>query len=131
MKACVFSLFLVFLLLTGCAPANTNTPQNWGSFTAEATESHDGAYRATQQVVEKGDVRFVEVTVHDTKTGQSLFSFTPARASDFWGICWESDGYNLWIQSGDIGVACYQYTDGQWILNESVPRPTDIISKYD
>lgn len=63
--------------------------------------------------------------------GQLTDSFQPARASDFWGICWEHDTYNIWIQSGDIGVLCYSYEDGKWELDTSAARPDYVVSKYD
>lgn len=66
-------------------------------------------------------------SLHD----EAVFSFTPARASDFWGICWETDTYNIWIQSGDIGVICYAYADGNWEVDPTAIRPDSIVSKYD
>lgn len=67
----------------------------------------------------------------ETETDQLVSSFYPARARDFWGICWENDSYNIWTQSGDIGVYCYKYEEMQWKRDESAQRPDYIISKYD
>ena len=71
------------------------------------------------------------ITVYRSETNAEVFSFAPARASDFWGVCWESKSYNIWIQSGDVGILCYQFDDETWTLNENAERPADIISKYD
>lgn len=73
----------------------------------------------------------MKVSIIDTGNKKEVFSFIPARARDFWGICWESDSYNIWIQSGDIGVICYKCEDEIWVQDESAIRPDDIVSKYD
>ena len=73
----------------------------------------------------------VVVSVYDTETDQFVTDFSPARSRDFWGICWESDSYNIWTQSADIGICCYVYQDGQWVRDENAIRPENIVSKYD
>ena len=60
-----------------------------------------------------------------------VFTFEPCRKSDFWGICWENDSYNLWVQSGDIGIICYTESDEVWSVDDSAVRPDYIISKYE
>jgi|GEM_PF-2889294 len=98
----------------------------WGSFTDGAAISYDGKFFAVYDVDND-----VTVTVFDSETGDDVYSFIPARAVDFYGICWEMDSYNIWIQSGDVGVQCYRYEDGVWSLDESAVRPDYIISIYD
>ena len=110
--------------------------EEYCSFTPEDTYSYDGKFAAHQRV-EKGIgisslERQIIVEVTDSETGKIVSSFSPARAWDFWGICWENDSYNIWIQSGDIGVYCWRYQDGGWECDYSHPeRPEYIISKYD
>ena len=116
---------LLFVLLIVLALPACQSSENWGSFSSERTESYDHKYYAEQKVVDSN----VVVTVYNSETNAEVFSFTPARASDFWGICWESDSYNIWIQSGDIGILCYQFDNESWTLNENAERPADIISK--
>ena len=72
-----------------------------------------------------------KVCIYETGTEEKVFEFYTERARDFWGICWESDTYNIWIQSGDTGVYCYRYEDERWIRDDSAERPEDIHSKYD
>jgi len=119
------------VLLSGCSPE----PQedNWGSFTSDDAYSSDGKYLAKHSVVrpEGYDADMIQVDICDSATGEVLNSFFPARASDFWGICWEENSHNLWIQSGDTGIACYAPADGQWLLNADATRPESIKSKYD
>ncbi len=123
--AIMITLVIVSLAVYGCViDAQKNS---WGSFTSRKTESYDGKYYATQTKHEKA----IKVTVYEKETDKEVYSFTPARSMDFWGICWESDSYNIWIQSGDIGVYCYKYTDNKWELDKQAERPADIISKYD
>ena len=128
---------LQICLLSGCAQRTEEPPKsNWGSFTAEDTYSYDKKYVAVQTVETEEysrttKVRYVRVTIMDANREKEIFSFIPARARDFWGICWESDSYNIWTQSGDVGVFCYQYEDETWVRHESAVRPEEIVSKYD
>ncbi len=129
----IISILLVSLcifLLVACG--NNETQENqWGSFTAEKTYSFNEKFYAVQTVDKKDDVSYVVVDVYKTENDEKIYSFSPARASDFWGICWEPETYNIWIQSADIGVLCYEYQDGRWSLNENAVRPKEVISKYD
>lgn len=118
------TILLLLVLLTGCS---RSVQEDWGSFTQNETYSYDNAFYAVQSV-EKDEVI---VDVYKTETDEKIYSFSPARARDFWGICWESDTYNIWIQSADIGVLCYEFKNNEWVLNENAERPTDIISKHD
>ena len=45
--------------------------------------------------------------------------------------CWENDSYNIWVQSGDLGVLCYRMSDEVWTLDYDAVRPDYIISRYD
>ncbi len=123
---CVF-LFMC-LLFAGCQNQNSN--ENWGSFTAEKAYSYDQKYYAIQNSKEMDDISFIEVVIYNGKN-EMVYTFTPARASDFWGICWEKDTYNIWIQSADIGIICYSYDNEMWTENNTAVRPDYIISKYD
>lgn len=129
--------FCILLLLSGCMnqPSKTEDPTElWGSFTPDLTYSYDEKYYATQETERLfGDdyPASIKVCIYETKTDEMVSSFYPARAMDFWGICWENDTYNIWTQSGDIGVSCYKYEDMQWTRDESAQRPEYIISKYD
>ena len=105
--------------------------EKWGSFTPYKTFSYDNRFYAVQ-TVEKGEMAsYIVVTIYDAETDEFVGDFCPARSRDFWGICWESDSYNIWTQSADIGTYCYVYQDGKWIKDENAVRPEDIISKYD
>ncbi len=134
-------LFLPCLFLfAGCIKhfsGTKDTVEYWNSFTADKTYSYDEKFYAVQEVEEDylpgADTPsyYTKVSIYEAETDIPVFSFCPARARDFWGICWENDTYNIWTQSGDIGVYCYKYEDMQWKRDESAKRPSYIISKYD
>lgn len=129
-------IIIVFVILFVCVIGLTisgknfdNEAKNMGSFTFDRTSSYDDRYYAVSSKKEGGDS--ITVSIYESKNDTPVFSFETVRASDFWGICWESSSYNIWIQSRDIGVVCYSFEDNQWKLNENAKRPDDIISKYD
>lgn len=123
----VFALMLISSILCACLNGSDLVQGKWGSFTTARTESYDGKYYALQTKIESN----VKVTVYSSASDTEVFSFVPARARDFYGVCWESDSYSIWVQSGDIGVFCYRFDNEKWVKNESAERPADIVSKYD
>ena len=100
---------------------------DYGSFTKKKTRSFDGEYFAKCFDSDNGNKKIKIFSM----TGEEVASFTPCRARDFWGICWANDSYDLWVQSGDIGVVCYSKVGDEWVLNEDAVRPDYIISRYD
>ena len=129
----MFPLFLVFVLLVtfvACGDHSVNE-EEWGSFTSEKTFSYDNKYYAIQTVEETENVSNIIVSVYVTENDELVASFSPARAMDFWGICWEKDSYNIWIQSSDIGIYCYKFDENNWILDESLELPDYIKTRYD
>ena len=125
-----FLFLILFLLLIFCGCNNQSSNAKWGSFTAEKTFSYDKQYYAVQEISEKDDMRLIDVKIYSADN-TLIGSFQPARANDFWGICWEKDSYNIWVQSGDVGVICYSYDNEEWTVNTTAVRPDYIISKYD
>ena len=124
----VLLVLALMLPLWGCSKQRSNV--DWGSFTSEKTFSYDKQYYAVQKTTDKDDVTYINVEIY-TADDVLVASFLPARAWDFWGICWEKDTYNIWVQSGDIGILCYAYDNAEWTLNASAVRPDYIVSKYD
>ena len=120
-------LILLFVLfLSACSSNHELENSKLGSFTLSATSSFDGKYIADISTNEY----MVAIQIVDSEKND-IFYFEPVRKRDFWGVCWENDTYNLWIQSGDVGVICYQFDDGVWIYNPDATRPEYILSKYD
>ena len=119
---------LVILEFVGCS-----SPKYWGSFTNGTVISSDGLYRAEHSAINHDDyaVSVIQVEIYDNYTNELLDSFIPARAMDFWGICWEEGTHRIWTQSADIGIYCYELQNGHWVLNEDIERPDTIVSKWD
>ncbi len=130
MKKWICGICVLLFVLAGCESREVQA-EEWGSFTPDTAFSYDEKFYAVQTVKETEHAEQIIVSVYLTASDELVYSFNPARARDFWGNCWESDSYNIWIQSGDIGVYCYKYTEDEWHVDESAVRPDDIISKYD
>lgn len=126
---CLFLALTVLLTFVSCSNREIKVdPQEWGSFSPNKTTSYDNKYYALQTV---NDNDYIVVTIYETETDEEVYSFSPARALDFWGICWESDTYNIWIQSSDIGDYCYKYDNDTWILDEEAEMPDYIITRHE
>ena len=123
---------LMLLGLAGGSSPQSSEPEYWGSFTDGPVISSDGLYRAEHAAIRQdgSNVSVIQVKVFDNNTNELLDSFIPARAFDFWGICWEDGTHRIWIQSADIGIYCYELQNGHWILNEDIERPATIVSKW-
>ena len=131
-KIVLFILTAAAVLLTAsCGSTKTSDKNNMGSFTAEKAYSYDSTFYAEQRTEKMSDASYIVVDIYKAENSEKIFSFSPARARDFHGICWEETTYNIWIQSGDIGTFCYEYRNGIWILNENAVNPEEIVSKYD
>ena len=115
------------LAVCSCSVISASVPgTEYGSFTIRKTASYDGKYYAFMTQ----DDQMIVVNIC-TGDDEEVFTFNPCRKSDFWGICWENDSYNLWVQSGDLGIICYTMSDEVWSADDSAVRPDYIISKYD
>ena len=136
MKPFLALLLGMMLLVPTGDGEQRNSAAFYGSFTAEKTYSYDGQYYALQTVENNQKAGTlgageIKVTVYLAGTDEPISSFVPARALDFWGICWEKDSYVIWTQSADIGIYGYEYRDGQWVLDEGLTQPEYIISRWD
>lgn len=130
----VLALLLCLCLLSACGAADTSTETDragadadLGSFTLGRAESADGRYYAEANT----DEPTVRIRIYDSADGKELFSFDSVRRLDYWGLCWETNTNNLWVQSGDVGLVCYAFRDGEWVLYPDAVRPPEIVSKYD
>ena len=124
--AVLLSIAAIFIMCS-CTLISASAPgTEYGSFTIEKTSSYDGKYYA--YMTQHDQMIVVNIYSEDDN---EVFTFEPCRKSDFWGICWENDSYNLWVQSGDIGIICYTESDEVWSIDDSAVRPDYIISKYE
>jgi hypothetical protein len=100
--------------------------KDYGSFTVERTYTHDKKYYAECTVQNSGMV----LIAISTNSNIRVSTFRPCRASDFWGISWEYDNYNLWIQSSDVGYICYSFNGTEWELNKEAVKPDYLIGRH-
>ncbi len=122
----IFAVLLVCVMLAGCGGASD-------SFSTKETHSYDNAYYAVCETDSSPDfdMEYAKVSIYSADDdSEPVFSFYPAEADGFGGVCWESGSYNIWTQS-ELGVYCYRYDLGRWVLDETAERPADIVSKYD
>ncbi len=102
--------------------------KKYGSFTMEESLSYDRKYIAN---IKDGGGNILITVMKTSGDKKYAGSFSPCRKSDFQGICWEKDSYNIWVQSGDVGTVCYSLKDGEWVEDPEAVRPEYIVSKYD
>lgn len=108
--------------------------EDYGSFSPDITYSYDEKYYALQTLTrpELAGVDYIQVTVYENGTDAVVDSFLTERAFDFWGVCWEDDTYNIWIQSGDIGTYCMEFDGEKWNRNDGyeLEKPPEIIDRF-
>ena len=109
------------------AEEEESTANTFGSFHTETIPSFDGQLRLEIDA----ENPMITLNVFDEKSDAKVYSFQPVRRWDFWGVCFENDNYNIWIQSGDIGIICYEYRDGKWHRSPDAVRPSYIVSKWE
>lgn len=104
--------------------------REYGSFTRDKTCSYDGEYYVV--VIDETHGPF-EIDVYSSEG--YINAIMPQNycddfyEGDFWGVCWENDSYNLWIQTKDGGTMCFSKNGDEWTLNEDAVRPDYIICK--
>lgn len=114
--------------LCGCAASSADSADEWGSFSSESKQySYDNSYYSIQTV---GD-ETVDICIYSASDDELVFEVQPCRSNDYWGMVWENGRNAFWIQSGDVGVFCYELVDDEWCLNADCERPEDIVSRYD
>ncbi len=86
----------------------------------EEFDSYDGKY-TLQTVVEEGEegsgtIHYVNILIVDNTIGEEVLSIERVyRVFDFHWAIWETDSYNFWLKSGDIGTSYYEYQeDSVW-----------------
>lgn len=84
----------------------------------EEFDSYDGKYtlKALVEYDESVPIHYVNILIVDNATGEEVLSIESVyRVFDFHWAMWETDSYNFWLKSGDIGTSYYEYQeDGTW-----------------
>lgn len=133
----VLMLTVVFSFGAGNSAPYTNEEVTSSDelFQLEMVQSFDGRLRVEingESPMSRDESPMIRVDVYDEESSEQLYSFEPVRCWDFWGVCFENDNYNIWIQSGDIGLVCYEYDGEIWRYNPNAVIPTYILehSRY-
>ena len=127
-KAAVIILIILLLLALAIGAYLIYAVARWHTETInsnierypEEFDSYDGKY-TLQTFVEEGKegnspIHYVNILIVDNTTGEEELSIERVyRVFDFHGAMWETDSYNFWLKSGDIGTSYYEYKeDGTW-----------------
>ena len=96
--------------------------REFGSFTRDETYSYDGKY-----YVAKFDPLFHEIGIYSSNG--YVDAIVLPNSGDYYGVCWENDSYNLWIQDKNGDTQCYSMVDEKWSINESAVKPDYIVGR--
>lgn len=99
--------------------------REYGSFTCDKTYSFDGKY----YVVINESYGPFEIDVYSNDGYVNAITSQWFNKNAFWGVCWENDSYNLWVQTKTGDTMCFSKNGDEWILNEDAVRPDYIICK--
>lgn len=99
--------------------------EKYGSFTIEKTYSFDRKYNARSMPL---STEMMEIQIFDDSG--IIAEFQPCRESNFRGICWEKDNYNIWVQTRGFGYICYSLRGTEWVENKDAVKPDYIIGRY-
>ncbi len=115
----ILTLMLAIVLSFTTGGSVQDEKMNDSVFQMETIHSFDGRLRVDIDATEM----MVRLDITDEESGELLYSFSPVRRWDFWGICFETDSYNLWVKSGDVGILCYEYDGETWQYNPDAVMP--------
>lgn len=101
--------------------------ERYGDFSPERINSFDNEFYAQTMPLATD---MIEIQIFSAG-GDIVSEFQPCRSSDYWGICWEKDSHNIWVQSGDVGYVCYTQEGKEWVKAEGAVKPDYIHGKYE
>ena len=99
--------------------------ENYGSFTMEKTYSYDRKFYARNMPL---STEMMEIEIFDDNGITA--EFQPCWESNFRGICWEKDNYNIWVQTRGSGYICYSLRGNEWVENKDAVMPDYITGRY-
>ena len=73
------------------------------------------------------------VQIIDNETDSIVSSFKPCGKGSFYGVCWENDKYNLWVQTDTSYLICYSMKESRWDweINKNARKPDYIKGRYE
>ena len=85
------------------------------------SDSYDGKYTVSLTSEDKECI--VTVSTGD----DDVFEFSAGSESEFRGVCWDKDSYDLWLQYQDGVLVCYSMTDEEWKQDNEAEKPDYIV----
>ena len=119
------------LLLAGCARAEDTRMycSASGSFTGGECASWDGKYIA-RPYAGKGDGT-VSIEILEAETGIIAARVKTGHSPELFGICWDREGYDVYVQSADADVGVLRFKDGAWREETAAWVPDCILTSRD
>ena len=101
----------------------------YGSFNVEEAKSYDNRFTA-KCLIGSG---MVTVQIIDNEKDSIVSSFKPCGKGDFYGVCWENDSYNIWVQAEGARFICYSMKDSRWDweIKEKARKPDYIKGRHE
>ena len=87
----------------------------------EGSDSYDGKYSVSLTSEDK------DVSITVSSGADEVFVFSAGSESEFRGVCWDKESYDLWLQYQDGVLVCYSMNDGEWQLNSGAQKPDYIV----
>lgn len=100
--------------------------EKYGSFSVEKeVYSYDRKYRARWMSTGTGRI---DIELFDSDG--IIAEFEAGWESEFRGVCWEKDNYNIWVQMSSSGYTCYRFNGKEWVEAEGAVKPDYITGRY-
>ena len=96
----ILPLMLAIILSFATGGSVQDEEPNDSVFQTETIYSFDGRLRVDIDATEM----MIRLDITDEERGELLYSFSPVRRLDFWGICFEADNYNQVLRMLSIGI---------------------------
>lgn len=87
----------------------------------DGSDSYDGKYSVSLTAENK------EVLITVLSGTDEVFVFSAGNESEFRGICWDKNSYDLWLQYQDGGLICYKMADETWEAANGAEKPEYIV----
>lgn len=85
------------------------------------SDSYDGKYTVCLTSEDK------EVLITVLSGADEVFVFSAGNESEFRGICWDKNSYDLWLQYKDGDLICYHMSDETWKVAHGAEKPDYIV----
>lgn len=85
------------------------------------SDSFDGKYTAKITTEDR------EVSITVLSGSDEVFKIEAGKESDFRGLCWDKNSYDLWLQYQDGKLVCYHMADETWKAADGVEKPDYIV----